>query len=324
LTNSNYTLAGTNSGSWTVNPAPVTVTAIGGSSTYGASPANAGLSATGLQNGEGVNVLTGLSNSFGITGTTNAGTYTLSVTGTLTNGNYTLAGTNTGSWTVNPAPVTVTAIGGSSTYGASPANAGLSATGLQNGEGVNVLIGLSNSFGIIGTTNAGTYTLSVAGTLTNGNYVLAGTNTGSWTVNPAPVTVTALGGVSVYGTSPSNAGLSATGLQNGEGVNVLTGLFNSFGITSTTSAGTYTLGVAGTLSNPNYRLASTKSGSWQVIGAPLPAAQTLSIANPVASERRRTPELDLLFCSANDLASCWKDAALSRQAGIEGLRRSVR
>src|ERR1700693_5168215 len=135
-------------GSWTVNAAPVTVTASGGASTYGGSPSNPGLSATGLQNGQGVGVLTGLSNSFGIGNLTNAGTYALNVAGANTNTNYTVTSTVPGSWTVNAAPVTVTASGGASTYGGSPANPGLTATGLQNGQGVGVLTGLSNSFGI--------------------------------------------------------------------------------------------------------------------------------------------------------------------------------
>jgi len=186
------------------------------------------------------------------------------VIGTLTNANYTVASTNTGSWTVNPAPVTVTALGGSSTYGSSPANPGLSATGLQNGQNVSALTGLSNSFGIIGTSNAGSYVLSVIGTLTNTNYTVAGTNTGNWTVNPAPVTVTALGGSSVFGSSPANPGLSATGLQNGQGVNVLTGLYNPFGITSTSKIGSYILSVGGVLTNGNYVLAGTVPGTWTV------------------------------------------------------------
>jgi len=269
LTNPNYVVAGTTSGSWTVNPASVTVTALGGSSTYGSSPSNPGLSATGLQNGQGVSILTGLSNSFGISNTSNAGSYTLDVAGTLTNSNYTIAGTSSGSWTVNPASVTVTALGGSSTYGSSPSNPGLSATGLQNGQSASALTGLSNSFGISNTSNAGSYMLDVAGTLSNSNYTVAGTNTGSWTVNPASVTVTALGGSSTYGSQPSNPGLSASGLQNGQSVSALTGLSNSFGISNTSSAGNYTLNVAGTLTNSNYTVASTNTGSWTVNPAPV-------------------------------------------------------
>jgi filamentous hemagglutinin family protein len=260
---SNYTI-GYASGLLTVNPAPVSVTALGGTSTYGASSSSPGLSATGLQNGQTVSVLTGLSNSFGITNATNAGNYTLSVAGSLTNANYTVVASNTAIWTVNPASVSVTALGGTSTYGASSSSPGLSATGLQNGQNASVLTGLSNSFGITNATNAGSYTLSVAGSLTNSNYSVATSNTGIWTVNPAPVSVTVNGGSSTLGSSPSNPGLSATGLQNGQNVGVLTGLRNSFGVTDSSTAGQYTLNLTGALTNPNYTVVSTTPGTWVV------------------------------------------------------------
>ena len=262
-------MTGTTSGSWTVNPASITVAALGGSSTYGSSPSNPGLSATGLQNGQNVNVLTGLSNLFGVTGASSAGNYTMSVAGTLTNSNYTVTSATSGTWTVNPASVSVTALGGSSTYGALPANPGLSATGLENGDNVGALTGLHNSFSITNTSDAGNYTLSVAGTLTNANYTVASIASGSWTVNPASVSVTALGGSSTYGSSPANPGLSASGLQNGQDANVLTGLRNSFGVTNSSDAGNYTLGVAGALTNSNYTVGSTSSGSWTVDPAPV-------------------------------------------------------
>ncbi len=175
----------------TIDPAHITVTALGGTSTYGDSPSDPGLSAAGLQNGQDVSVLTGLSNSFGITGTTSAGDHTLSVSGTLTNDNYLVETTKTGTWTVDPRPITVTALGGSSTYGDNPNDPGLSATGLQNGQDVSVLTGLSNSFGITGSTPAGDHTLSMSGTLTNDNYVVDTTTTGTWTVDLRPITITA-------------------------------------------------------------------------------------------------------------------------------------
>ncbi len=162
------------------------------------------------------------------------------------------------------ATINVTALGGNSTYGSSPSNPSLSATGLQNGESVNVLTGLSNSFGITNMSNAGSYTLGVTGSLLNANYVVAGASNGTWTVNPALVTVAALSGSSTIGSSPKNPGLSATGLQNGQGVGVLTGLVNSFDITDTSGVGSYTLSVTGSLTNPNYVVASTTTGSWSV------------------------------------------------------------
>ena len=209
---------------------------------------------------------------------------------------YAFAFNNAGRLTVNPAPVTVTALGGSSTYGAGPTNPGLSATGLQNGENVNVLTGLFNSFGITAFSNAGNYVLGVSGALLNPNYTLVGTNTGRWTVKPAPVSVTALGGSSLYGLSPSSPGLSATGLQNGQGIGALTGLFSSFGITGLSKPGSYAIGVGGTLTNPNYTLVATTPGIWNVTllrGSVdgLPAQSNLI---PPAMKPARTASSDVL------------------------------
>jgi filamentous hemagglutinin family protein len=180
-------------GALTVNPAEITVTAAGGWSTYGDSPTNPGFTATGLKNGEGVEVLTSLFNSFGIVGTTSAGDHTLRVDGDLGNANYRITNWETGTWTINKAEITVTALGGTSVYGQNPANPGISASGLKNGEGVDILTGLANSFGIDGTTGVGgnPYLLSVTGTLTNGNYTITTRNTGNWIITPAPVTVMA-------------------------------------------------------------------------------------------------------------------------------------
>ncbi len=274
LTNSNYTITNFGTGTWTVNPAEIVVTATGGSSSYGQSPGNPGFTATGLQNGQGVGVLTGLANSFGIDNLTNAGNYTLSVLGTLTNGNYTITDRRTGSWTVSPAEIIVTATGGSSIYGQSPGNPGFTAAGLQNGQGVGVLTGLSNSFGINNLTNAGDYTLGVQGALTNGNYTITDRRTGSWTVNPAEIIVTATGGASIYGQSPANPGFTASGLQNGQGVGVLTGLSNSFGINNLTDAGDHTLSVQGGLTNSNYTITDRRTGTWTVNPAEITVTAT--------------------------------------------------
>jgi filamentous hemagglutinin family protein len=264
LSNGNYVITNRIGGSWIVNPASVIVTALGGASIYGANPANPGLSATGLVNGQDVSVLTGLSNSFGIANTTNAGSYATNVVGTLTNGNYVVTNRIGGTWIVSPASIVVTALGGASTYGANPANPGFSATGLVNGQDVSVLTGLSNSFGISNTTNAGSYATNVVGTLSNGNYVITNRIGGTWVVNPASIVVTALGGASTYGANPANPGLSATGLVNGQDVSVLTGLSNSFGIASTTNAGSYATNVVGTLSNGNYAITNRIGGTWIV------------------------------------------------------------
>ncbi|MGW1418947.1 beta strand repeat-containing protein [Bradyrhizobium manausense] len=228
-----------------------------------------------------------------------------------TTSSYALAFSSTGTLTVNPAPVTVTALGGSSTYGSSPSNPGLSATGLQNGETVSLLTGLSSSFAVSNMTNAGTYTLSVMGALTNSNYTLAGTNAGSWTVNPAPVVVTALGGFSFYGLASRNPGLSAGGLQNSDTASALTGLSNSFGISNTSAAGTYVLRVTGTLTNPNYVVSGTVNGTWLVY-APSPAVALPP--QPIGAKRSCGRRLN------RPCFDIWETTALH----AEGLRASIR
>lgn len=128
----------------------------------------------------------------------------------------------------------------------------------------------SSGSGASASVGAGPYAITVAqGSLsTISGYGLAVSSPGALAVNPAPVTVTALSGSSIYGASSSNPGLSATGLQNGESASVLTGLTNSFDISQTSAAGTYVLSVTGTLANPNYVVAGTVSGTWPVYSVP--------------------------------------------------------
>ena len=267
LSNGNYVVTQRNDGTWVVDPKAISVTAQGGRSTYGDSTSlNPGFIASGLANGENESVLTGLSNSFGIDNTTNAGSHVLTVNGTLSNGNYVVTQTTNGTWVVDPKAITVTATSGSSTYGDTGSiNPGLTASGLVNGESASVLTGLSNSFGIDNTSNAGSHVLTVSGTLSNGNYIVTQTIDGAWVVDPKAISVTAIGGRSTYGDSASsNPGFTASGLVNGQDESVLTGLANSFGIDNTSNAGSHVLTVSGTLSNGNYVVTHTSNGTWVV------------------------------------------------------------
>src|SRR5690606_9200309 len=89
-------------------------------------------------------------------------------------GNYTLDFT-AGTLTIDRRSVIVTARGGSSIYGDAAINPGLSASNLASFDTIAALTGLSNSFGIDGTTHAGRYDMSVTGALSNGNYVVGST-----------------------------------------------------------------------------------------------------------------------------------------------------
>ena len=184
--------------------------------------------------------------------------------GVLSNPNYVVQSKVDGSWTVNPAQVVVTALGGTSVYGASPVNPGLSASGLQNGQDINALTGLSNSFGITRFTSAGSHTVSVAGALTNTNYIVQSTVDGSWTVNRASLTVTADNASKTLGQIVTFGGTEFTsiGLQNGETIGLTT--LSSLGQPATADlvGSPYTINVGnavgGTFNFANYQVTATR------------------------------------------------------------------
>ncbi|MGO4715081.1 YDG domain-containing protein [Bradyrhizobium sp. 2TAF24] len=275
LGNTNYTLSGA-SGSFTINPLAVTLT---GSKVYDGGTA---VAANGLTLTNGVAGATAASIGLGGTGSVasanvSAGTQALNLAGlSLGNTNYTLSGAS-GSFTINPLAVTLT---GSKVYDGRTAVAASGLT-LTNGlaGATAASIGLSGA-GSVASPNvsAGLQALNTAGlSVADSNYTVVG-GTGTARVLPAPVVVTALGGTSVFGTSPANPGLSASGLQNGESIAVLTGLTNSFDINSTSSvAGSpYVLNVVGVSSNPNYTIVARNAGLWTVTAPTNSDASTLA------------------------------------------------
>ncbi len=181
-------------GNFTIRPLSISVWANGGSSTYGDSPINSGLKASGLVNGETEEVLTGLSNDFEINSKTPVGIYEINVIGVLSNANYTINSRYPGSWFVTRKKIEITANGGSSTYGDNPANPGFKATGLVNGDTEEVLTGVSCSFYVDEKSYPGTYRVDVIALLPNGsNYEISYSKIhySIWTVYPKEITVTA-------------------------------------------------------------------------------------------------------------------------------------
>jgi filamentous hemagglutinin family protein len=268
--NSNYSLTGFTGSQLAITARDITLAALAQSKVYGAADPTPTYSVGGLGLANGDTQSTAFTGGLTRAAGENVadGPYAIAQGSLLSSSNYNVTGFTPSTLAITPAPIVVAANGGTSIYGQSPTDPGVSASGLQFGEGAGVLTGLSNSFGILPTSGvAGSpYTLSVLGTLTNANYSITSRVTGTWIVTPASIVVTALGGNSIYGSSPTNPGIAATNLQNGEGVGVLTGLSNSFGILPTTgvAGGPYTLSVLGTLANPNYSISSRNTGSWIV------------------------------------------------------------
>ena len=284
------------------NPAPLTVAVSNASRTYG--DANPAFSATitGFVLGQDASVVSGLSFSTAASQASNVGNYAITSSGgTATN--YVIASRTDGTLAINPASIVVTAVSGSSTYGDSPSNPGLSANGLQNGESVSVLTGLYNSFGITSTTGVASspYTLTVAGTNTNTNYTVTGTVNGTWTINPKSLTYNVSNASGTYGTLATPGAATLTGVLAGDTANVAgsvttyDGSNNLVTLAASTNAGSYTEKVSsltGSAAN-NYTIASTgnTNGTLTSIPHPLLSLQTMRsgcMATPALLSRRQS------------------------------------
>ncbi|PGH56308.1 hypothetical protein CRT60_15280 [Azospirillum palustre] len=267
-------------GAGIVNPATLTVTAGGGSMTYGdAPPTNITYTATGWKNGQGDSLLTGVATSTAATATSNVGSHATTASGgTLSggaSGNYILSYVN-GVMSVTPATLTVTAAG-SMTYGDTPpANIAYTATGWKNGQGDSLLTGVATTTTATATSDVGSYATSASGgTLggaASGNYTLSYA-AGTMSVIPAALTVTAADGSMIYGDAPpTDIAYTATGWKNGQGDSLLTGVATATAATAASDVGSYaTLASGGTLggaASGNYTL-SYAAGTMSVIPAAL-------------------------------------------------------
>ena len=184
----NYTITYSN-GSVEVDPAPLTITASSGMSTYGASPPSVTPSVSGLQNSEDSTVLgDSLSCTTAASGSSPVGTYATSCSGAV-DGNYSITYVP-GTITVTPAPLSITASSGSMTYSGEVPTVTPTISGLQNGENIAVLgSALACSSDANGSSPVGSYATTCAGAL-DANYSISYI-AGSITVNPAPLTITA-------------------------------------------------------------------------------------------------------------------------------------
>ena len=273
---------------FTVSKAILTVTAQNANSTYGAANPTLTAAYTGFVNGDAQGVLTG-SPSLTTTETASSpvGAYAITAAaGTLSAANYSFTFVS-GTLTINPAVLTVTAQNASKPYGA--ANPVLTAayTGFTNGDNTAVLTG-SPSLTTTATASSpvGAYTITAAvGTLTATNYSFTFVN-GTLTVNQAVLTVTAQNASKTYGAANPAFTASYTGFMNGDTAAVLTGVPS---LTTTATAAspvnTYVITAAvGTLAATNYSFTFV-SGTLTVNQAVLTVtaqntAKTYGAANP--------------------------------------------
>ena len=271
----NYTVT-INNGTLTVTTAILTVTADNASRFYGdPNPVFTG-TIQGIQNGDNITA----TYSSVADPTSPVGTYaivpTVSDNGTGALSNYVVV-SNNGVLTVNPAPLTVTAISVSRLYG--DPNPALSVTivGIKNGDSITASVSTTAD----PTSPIGTY--PIVATLVDptnklGNYTVT-INNGTLTVNPAPLSVTAANASRLFGTpNPPFSGI-ITGIKNSDPI---TATYSTTAI-ATSAPGTYP--ITATLVDPagklgNYTVTST-DGTLTVNAAP--TANFLFVNNQAAT-----------------------------------------
>ena len=277
--NSNYTFQNALfvGGMLTIQPAPLTITAVNVTRLYGQTNPALTPQYSGFVNGETVATsdLTG-SPSLSTTATTAsaAGTYSIVVgRGSLASTDYTLS-YEPGTLTIIPAVLTVTAGNAIRAYGAANPTLNCNITGFVNNE----TAATSDLTGTPGVSSAatpaspvGSYAVTPAlGTLKSNNYTFA-FQAGTLTVSPAVLTVAAVDVSRAYGVANPTLTYTVTGFANGE--TATTGGVTGTPALSTTadansSVGTYTIAVgSGTLNATNYSFQSSGPGTLTITPA---------------------------------------------------------
>ncbi len=257
---------------FTIGQAVLTVTATG-SQTYGGANQTFTPSYNGFVNGDGPSVVSGTP-LFSTTATASSpvsGSYTASVTvSALLAANYTFVAGTPGTFTVNTAVLTATATG-SQTYGGTNQRFTPSYSGFVNGDGPGVVGGtpLFSTTATASSPVSGSYTASVkVSGLSAANYTFVAGALGTFTVNPAPLTISADSNTKVYGQANPSFTASDSGFVNGNSASSLTGTLSlATSATSGSAAGTYAITPSG-VSSANYSITFV-SGTLFVTSAPL-------------------------------------------------------
>ncbi|MDE3073932.1 MAG: hypothetical protein KGJ86_00760, partial [Chloroflexota bacterium] len=244
----------TNSGTLTIAPAPLTITADSHTKLYGDPMPAFSVTYTGFVNGDTPSGLTGQLTFTGADQASPVSGSPYAVTpGGLSSPNYAITFVP-GSLTVTPAPLTVTVDDSAKLYGAVPAFSA-SYAGFALDEGPSVLSGrlafsgADQSSPVVGSP----YAVAATG-LTSTNYTIT-YQPGKLTVNPAPLAVTADVIATVYGQAPAFTA-SYSGFVLGERPSALTGTLtftSDAGATAPVSGSPYTITPAG-LTSTNYAI----------------------------------------------------------------------
>ena len=238
---SNYTISYT-AGSVTIDPAPLTITASDGSMTYGGTPPTITVASyEGFQNGETSSNLTtapGCSTTATSSSPVADSPYASSCSGAV-DPNYAIS-YSPGSVVVNPASLTVTASDATATYGQMPKVSAQYSAFLNGDTAASLTTAPTCTSTDNGTApvSGSPYVSSCSGAV-DSNYSFSYV-TGSVTVAPAPLTVTASSATFSYGGALPSITAIYSGFANGDSASSLTAPPTcSTTATSSSSVGTY-------------------------------------------------------------------------------------
>jgi len=248
-------------GTLSVTPALLTVTANNATAVYGQSFPSFTCSFSGFVVNDTKSVISG----YPVIATTasigaRTGTYGITPTiGTLSAANYTFKFTS-GVLTIQKAVLTVQVTSLAMNYGASMPNFTYTTTGFVNGENGRVISGQPTiTTQASSASSVGVYPIiGNIGSLVATNYSFAFVN-GELTVNKALLKVTANPVSMTYGAAPPAFSYQVSGFVNGQNLRAISGtpIFKS-ALSKGSPVGTYAISIEqGTLSSPNYSFAMT-------------------------------------------------------------------
>jgi len=216
----------------------LTITANNQSATYGSALPTFTASDSGFVNGDTAAVVTGLQFDTTARAGSNVGTYTITPFGATAPSYYTLDYIS-GTLTINPAALTITATSASRLYGAANPSFGATYAGFVNGDTSSIVTGLSVSTTAGTGSGVGAYPIAPSGAAAP-NYTI-GYVPGALTVNPAPLTITANSASRLYGTANPTFSANYAGFVNGDTSSVVSGLLLSTTATAASNVGGYAI-----------------------------------------------------------------------------------
>ncbi len=235
-------------GTLTITAAPLTVLPADQTAVYGAAYPTLTATLSGALAGDLATLESELSLSTAPVGS-GVGSYDIDASG-ITDPNYSV-NYGTGTLTITPAPLVITASSISATYGAVPALTA-SYSGLVNGDTAASLTIQPSLIASPAGSSVGTYTITPAGAV-DANYTITDVP-GTLTITPAALTITANNQTIAYGEPLPTLTASYSGLTNGDSTASLAVPPVLSLATSATDAGSYTITVSGA-DDPNYVIA---------------------------------------------------------------------